>query len=215
MSIWRVVVISLWRRFAVLFCCKILAVNWTSRESGEACCNNRWSSSREVAPEESDEMFAARPEKNLPTNGSRVACVSFVRSFACDRRFRAKSHTCRRGFPSAQFLCSPLLFVGCPRPLCVALLCLTLLTGHTVEFCRDQHGSRFIQQKLEVSSDADKEAFFDEILPHTPRLGDRLFPAILHFVCHRRLSFLGVVDASSVTAKHVTHRGFALLLSLQ
>lgn len=44
-----------------------------------------------------------------------------------------------------------------------------MTTGHTVQFCRDQHGSRFIQQKLEVSSEADKEAFFDEILPHTQR----------------------------------------------
>lgn len=42
-------------------------------------------------------------------------------------------------------------------------------SGHTVQFCRDQHGSRFIQQKLEVSSDEDKEAFFEEILPHTQR----------------------------------------------
>lgn len=41
--------------------------------------------------------------------------------------------------------------------------------GHTVQFCRDQHGSRFIQQKLEVSSEEDKEVFFDEILPHTQR----------------------------------------------
>lgn len=40
-----------------------------------------------------------------------------------------------------------------------------------MQFCRDQHGSRFIQQKLEVSSEEDKEAFFDEILPHTQRCG--------------------------------------------
>lgn len=38
-----------------------------------------------------------------------------------------------------------------------------------MQFCRDQHGSRFIQQKLEVSSEDDKEAFFEEILPHTQR----------------------------------------------
>lgn len=38
-----------------------------------------------------------------------------------------------------------------------------------MQFCRDQHGSRFIQQKLEVSSEKDKKAFFDEILPHTQR----------------------------------------------
>jgi Pumilio-family RNA binding repeat len=32
-----------------------------------------------------------------------------------------------------------------------------------VQFCRDQHGSRFIQQKLEVASDAEKSAFFEEV----------------------------------------------------
>jgi Pumilio-family RNA binding repeat len=37
------------------------------------------------------------------------------------------------------------------------------LRGHTVQFCRDQHGSRFIQQKLEVASDAEKSAFFEEV----------------------------------------------------
>ncbi|CAN0441442.1 unnamed protein product [Laminaria digitata] len=47
--------------------------------------------------------------------------------------------------------------------------CVVFLAGHTVQFCRDQHGSRFIQQKLEVSSEQDKEAFFEEILPHTQR----------------------------------------------
>lgn len=36
---------------------------------------------------------------------------------------------------------------------------------HVVEFSMDQHGSRFIQQKLEVALDADKQMVFDEILP--------------------------------------------------
>ena len=56
-------------------------------------------------------------------------------------------------------------FAGLP-PL---LQTLHTLSGHTVQFCRDQHGSRFIQQKLEVSSEEDKETFFEEILPHTQR----------------------------------------------
>ncbi len=42
--------------------------------------------------------------------------------------------------------------------------------GQVIQFCRDQHGSRFIQQKLEVSSDEEKERFFEEILPHVPNL---------------------------------------------
>jgi hypothetical protein len=39
------------------------------------------------------------------------------------------------------------------------------LLGHVVAFCQDQHGSRFIQQKLEVCPDVDKQLIFDEILP--------------------------------------------------
>ncbi|KAJ0738100.1 putative armadillo-like helical, pumilio domain-containing protein [Helianthus annuus] len=42
--------------------------------------------------------------------------------------------------------------------------------GHIVEFCGDQHGSRFIQQKLEVCSNEDKESVFKEVLPNASRL---------------------------------------------
>ena len=38
------------------------------------------------------------------------------------------------------------------------------LVGHVVAFCQDQHGSRFIQQRLEVASDDEKQLIFDEIL---------------------------------------------------
>ncbi|TFL07634.1 armadillo-type protein [Pterulicium gracile] len=37
--------------------------------------------------------------------------------------------------------------------------------GHMVEFSGDQHGSRFIQQKLEQATGEEKQAIFDEILP--------------------------------------------------
>ncbi|KDQ07951.1 hypothetical protein BOTBODRAFT_59683 [Botryobasidium botryosum FD-172 SS1] len=37
--------------------------------------------------------------------------------------------------------------------------------GYVVEFSGDQHGSRFIQQKLESASSEEKQAVFDEILP--------------------------------------------------
>ncbi|CAM9817269.1 unnamed protein product [Chrysoparadoxa australica] len=49
------------------------------------------------------------------------------------------------------------------------------LRGHVVEFCRDQHGSRFIQQKLEVASDAEKAAFFDEVFAHAQSLMTDVF----------------------------------------
>ncbi|KAG7092474.1 hypothetical protein E1B28_008826 [Marasmius oreades] len=38
--------------------------------------------------------------------------------------------------------------------------------GHIVEFSGDQHGSRFIQQKLETASSEDKQVVFDEIVPN-------------------------------------------------
>ena len=38
--------------------------------------------------------------------------------------------------------------------------------GYVVEFSSDQHGSRFIQQKLETASEEDKQIVFDEIVPH-------------------------------------------------
>lgn len=37
------------------------------------------------------------------------------------------------------------------------------IIGHVVEFSRDQHGSRFIQQKLESASDAQKDLVFREV----------------------------------------------------
>lgn len=38
--------------------------------------------------------------------------------------------------------------------------------GHIVEFSGDQHGSRFIQQKLETATAEEKQIVFDEIVPH-------------------------------------------------
>lgn len=38
------------------------------------------------------------------------------------------------------------------------------LANHIVEFSQDQHGSRFIQQKLERASASEKQLVFQEIL---------------------------------------------------
>jgi len=37
--------------------------------------------------------------------------------------------------------------------------------GCLVEFSGDQHGSRFIQQKLEMATEEEKQKVFEEILP--------------------------------------------------
>jgi hypothetical protein len=49
------------------------------------------------------------------------------------------------------------------------------LLGHVVAFCQDQHGSRFIQQRLEVCPDVDKQLIFDEIIPSAHSLMTDVF----------------------------------------
>jgi len=44
------------------------------------------------------------------------------------------------------------------------------IVDHIVEFSQDQHGSRFIQQKLETATVAEKQLVFKEILPHALQL---------------------------------------------
>ena len=39
-----------------------------------------------------------------------------------------------------------------------------------MDFCHDQNGSRFIQQRLEVAGSAEKEAIMEEILTDLPAL---------------------------------------------
>lgn len=49
------------------------------------------------------------------------------------------------------------------------------LTDHVVEFSQDQHGSRFIQQKLERATAQEKQSVFQEILPHAHTLMTDVF----------------------------------------
>ncbi|KAL6134847.1 hypothetical protein ACLB2K_067075 [Fragaria x ananassa] len=49
------------------------------------------------------------------------------------------------------------------------------IAGRIAEFSVDQHGSRFIQQKLEHCSDEDKASVFKEVLPHASRLMTDVF----------------------------------------
>ncbi|EST06537.1 Pumilio RNA-binding repeat [Kalmanozyma brasiliensis GHG001] len=47
--------------------------------------------------------------------------------------------------------------------------------GSVVEFSSDQHGSRFIQEKLDSASTEEKQALFDEVLPHARQLMSDVF----------------------------------------
>lgn len=49
------------------------------------------------------------------------------------------------------------------------------IVGHVVEFSRDQHGSRFIQQKLETANKQEKEVIFEEIYPEALELMTDVF----------------------------------------
>eukprot|EP01087_Luapelamoeba_hula_P002898 TRINITY_DN1270_c0_g2_i3.p1 TRINITY_DN1270_c0_g2~~TRINITY_DN1270_c0_g2_i3.p1 ORF type:complete len:990 (-),score=152.68 TRINITY_DN1270_c0_g2_i3:865-3834(-) len=49
------------------------------------------------------------------------------------------------------------------------------IIGHIVEFSGDQHGSRFIQQKLEEATPMEKQLVFKEILPSALRLMTDVF----------------------------------------
>eukprot|EP00249_Psilotum_nudum_P021886 c28290_g2_i2 orf=922-4299(-) len=49
------------------------------------------------------------------------------------------------------------------------------ITGHVVEFSADQHGSRFIQQKLETSTSEEKALVFKEVLPQALALTTDVF----------------------------------------
>ncbi|XP_051131798.1 pumilio homolog 6, chloroplastic [Andrographis paniculata] len=44
------------------------------------------------------------------------------------------------------------------------------IAGHIVEFSVDQHGSRFIQQKLETCTVEEKSSVFKEVVPHASKL---------------------------------------------
>ncbi|KAJ8750858.1 hypothetical protein K2173_016039 [Erythroxylum novogranatense] len=49
------------------------------------------------------------------------------------------------------------------------------ISGHIVEFSADQHGSRFIQQKLENCSAEEKASVFKEVLPYSSKLMTDVF----------------------------------------
>jgi Pumilio-family RNA binding repeat len=64
------------------------------------------------------------------------------------------------------------------------------IRGHVADFCRDQHGSRFIQQKLENASPEELAAIFSEVEPRLLSLVSDVFGCVA--VCLSVLQFLGV-----------------------
>ncbi|KAF9131299.1 mRNA binding protein puf3 [Mortierella sp. GBA39] len=83
------------------------------------------------------------------------------------------------------------------------------IAGSVVEFSGDQHGSRFIQQKLETATEEEKAMVFDEILPHALQLMTDVFGnyVIQKFFEH------GAQEHKSVLAKQMD--GHILSLALQ
>jgi hypothetical protein len=60
------------------------------------------------------------------------------------------------------------------------------IKGHVVEFCQDQNGSRFIQQRIEVGDSAEKEIVVSEVLPAIDRLRNDVFG---NYVVQKLLDF--------------------------
>lgn len=81
--------------------------------------------------------------------------------------------------------------------------------GHVVEFSGDQHGSRFIQQKLETANSDEKDQAFREILPNAMQLMTDVFGnyVIQKFFEH------GNQSQKKVLANQM--KGHVLALSLQ
>ena len=78
-----------------------------------------------------------------------------------------------------------------------------------VEFSGDQHGSRFIQQKLESANDADRELVFVEIFPQSLQLTTDVFG---NYVIQKFFEY-GSADQKYRLAENM--RGQILTLSLQ
>ncbi|XP_053697193.1 maternal protein pumilio isoform X1 [Sabethes cyaneus] len=83
------------------------------------------------------------------------------------------------------------------------------LTNHIVEFSQDQHGSRFIQQKLERATTAEKQLVFNEILGAAYSLMTDVFG---NYVIQKFFEY-GSPEQKQALAQQV--RGHVLPLALQ
>lgn len=83
------------------------------------------------------------------------------------------------------------------------------LSNHIVEFSQDQHGSRFIQQKLERATSAEKQLVFNEILLAAYNLMTDVFG---NYVIQKFFEF-GTPEQKTTLAQKV--KGHVLPLALQ
>lgn len=83
------------------------------------------------------------------------------------------------------------------------------LLNHMVEFSQDQHGSRFIQQKLERCSPSDRQLVFNEIIAHSYQL---IIDVFGNYVIQKFLEF-GTSDQKQQIVDNI--KGNVLQLSLQ
>ncbi|XP_063117704.1 pumilio homolog 2 isoform X6 [Rattus norvegicus] len=83
------------------------------------------------------------------------------------------------------------------------------LMGHIVEFSQDQHGSRFIQQKLERATPAERQMVFNEIVQAAYQLMTDVFG---NYVIQKFFEF-GSLDQKLALANRI--RGHVLPLALQ
>ncbi|CAF1045203.1 unnamed protein product [Rotaria sordida] len=81
--------------------------------------------------------------------------------------------------------------------------------GHFAEFSMDQHGSRFIQQKLERATNGEKDLVFKEILPNASQLMTDVFG---NYVIQKFFEF-GTPEHKAYLAQRI--RGNVLTLALQ
>ncbi|XP_072263596.1 pumilio homolog 2 [Pyxicephalus adspersus] len=83
------------------------------------------------------------------------------------------------------------------------------LIGHIVEFSQDQHGSRFIQQKLERATPAERQVVFAEILQAAYQLMTDVFG---NYVIQKFFEFGSMEQKMTLSARI---RGHVLPLALQ
>uniref|UniRef100_A0A060T1G3 Pumilio homology domain family member 3 n=1 Tax=Blastobotrys adeninivorans TaxID=409370 RepID=A0A060T1G3_BLAAD len=83
------------------------------------------------------------------------------------------------------------------------------LYGHVVEFSGDQHGSRFIQQRLETASSEEKEVIFNEIRPNCLQLMTDVFG---NYVVQKFFELGNQVQKATLAKQMENH---VLALSLQ